>query len=127
MIAVDTSTFSSYLKGESGKDIKILDKALQENQVMLPPVVLTEILSAPGLVDLKLAKIFATLPILDVDTKYWFRVAETRRSLLHKHLKSRLGDACIAQSCLDHRIPLLTRDTDFKHYSKLVGLMLVKC
>jgi predicted nucleic acid-binding protein len=35
-----------------------------------------------------------------------------------------LGDALIAQSCIDHDVPLITRDTDFRHFAKHCGLKL---
>ena len=36
-----------------------------------------------------------------------------------------LGDALIAQCCLDHEIPLLTRDRDFRSFAEAAGLDLV--
>ena len=47
MIAVDTSTLVAYLAGEAGRDVEALDSALARNQARLPPVVVTETLSAP--------------------------------------------------------------------------------
>jgi predicted nucleic acid-binding protein len=37
--------------------------------------------------------------------------------VLAKRHKARLGDALIAQSCIDHGIPLLTRDRDFRNFA----------
>lgn len=31
----------------------------------------------------------------------------------------------IAQSCLDHDLPLVTRDSDFRHFVRLAGVRLV--
>jgi predicted nucleic acid-binding protein len=39
--------------------------------------------------------------------------------------KARLGDALIAQTCIDRGIPLLTRDKDFRAFSDAVQLNLV--
>lgn len=45
--------------------------------------------------------------------------------LMTKKLRARLADALIAQSCLDHEIPLITRDRDFQNFAKYAGLNLL--
>jgi predicted nucleic acid-binding protein len=45
--------------------------------------------------------------------------------VLAKRRKARLGDALIAQSSIDHGIPLLTRDRDFRAFAGAAGLDLV--
>ena len=49
MIAVDSSTLIAFLAGDEGRDVDWLDQALALQQAVLPPVVLTEMLSAPTL------------------------------------------------------------------------------
>src|ERR1019366_2868204 len=49
MIAVDTSTWIAFLQGDRGEDAELLDRALQDRQVLMVPVVLTEVLSDPKL------------------------------------------------------------------------------
>jgi hypothetical protein len=49
VIAADTSTWIAFLQGDGGEDAVLLDKALEERQVLMVPVVLTEILSDPEL------------------------------------------------------------------------------
>ena len=49
----------------------------------------------------------------------------TRARVLAKRRKARLGDALIAQSCIDQDIPLLTRDRDFRTFSEAAGLHLL--
>jgi hypothetical protein len=44
---------------------------------------------------------------------------------LAKRRKARLGDALIAQSCIDRGVPLLTRDPDFRAFAGAAGLDLV--
>jgi predicted nucleic acid-binding protein len=39
--------------------------------------------------------------------------------------KARLGDALIAQSCIDQSIPLITRDRDFRAFAVAAKLNLV--
>lgn len=47
MIAVDTSTWLAFLEGGGGKDTQVLDKALEDRQVLMVPAVLSELLSDP--------------------------------------------------------------------------------
>jgi hypothetical protein len=49
MIAADTSTWVAFLEGSEGEDARLLDRALEERQVLMVPVVLTELLSDPKL------------------------------------------------------------------------------
>jgi predicted nucleic acid-binding protein len=42
-----------------------------------------------------------------------------------KRRQARLGDALIAQSCLDHAVALLTRDRDFRAFAAAARLDLV--
>jgi hypothetical protein len=49
MIAADTSTWFAFLEGSPGEDVQLLDQALQDRQVLMVPVVLTELLSDPKL------------------------------------------------------------------------------
>ena len=48
-----------------------------------------------------------------------------RAKVLAKHLKAQLGDALIAQSCMDHGTPLVTRDRDFRAFSEAAAIDLV--
>ncbi|MGQ0663521.1 MAG: PIN domain-containing protein [Pseudomonadota bacterium] len=123
MIAVDTSTLIAYLAGEGGRDVEAMDLALAHNQARLPPVVVTETLSAPNAPAL-LARLILALPILDIGDGYWQRAGQLRRRILARGLKAPLADALICQSCLDHELPLLTRDGDFKHFARHCGLKL---
>jgi predicted nucleic acid-binding protein len=124
MIVVDTSTWVAFLQGDGGADTELLDRALQDRQVLMVPVVLTEVLSDPKLppeVSLKLSE----LPLIEVGVGYWQRAGELRAKVLAKRCKARLGDALIAQSCIDHGISLLTRDRDFRAFAAAAGLNLV--
>ena len=47
MIAADTSTWVAFLEGGTGEDAELLDRALADRQVVMVPVVLTELLSDP--------------------------------------------------------------------------------
>jgi predicted nucleic acid-binding protein len=123
MIAADTSSLVAYLSGRSGDDVDKVAAAMSAGELVLPPVVVTEILSDPAgapILDVEIP----LLEILDVGAGYWMRAAESRRAL-HKHrVKAKIADALIAQSCMDHDVALITRDRDFRHFAKHCGLKL---
>jgi predicted nucleic acid-binding protein len=128
MIAVDTSTWIAFLQGERGEDADVLDRALQDRQVLMIPVVLTEMLSDPTL-DPKLSpevsQTLSDLPLVEVQPGYWQRAGALRAKAWAKRKKARLGDALIAQSCIDHGLALLTRDRDFRAFADATGFHLV--
>ena len=49
MVCVDTNCVIAYLAGENGGDVEFLDKLLQQRTVALAPVVISELMSDPGL------------------------------------------------------------------------------
>jgi hypothetical protein len=124
VIAADTSTWIAFLQGDGGEDADLLDKALGDRQVLMAPAVLTEVLSDPKL-PAEVSQALTELPLVEVEPGYWQRAGELRARVLAKHRKARLGDALIAQSCIDRGIPLLTRDRDFRAFAEAAGLDLV--
>jgi len=124
LIAADTSTWIAFLQGDSGGDAQLLDKALEDRQVLMAPAVLTEVLSDPKLPS-AIAEALSEVPLIEVKTGYWERAGALRAKVLAKKRKARLGDALIAQSCIDRGIPLLTRDRDFRAFTEAAGLDLV--
>jgi predicted nucleic acid-binding protein len=124
VIAADTSSWIAFLAGSGGEDIRLLDRALDDRQVVMVPVVLTEILSDPSLPS-DVAKTISELPLLEVVSGYWQRAGVLRAKVLAKRHKARLGDALIAQSCIDQGIPLITRDRDFRAFAAAANLNLV--
>ena len=124
MIAVDTSTWIGFLEGDGGEDTDLLDRALQDRQVLMVPVVLTEMLSDPKLPS-AVSQSLSELPLIEVTDGYWQRAGELRAKVLAKRRKARLGDALIAQNCIDRGIPLLTRDRDFRAFADAAGLDLL--
>jgi hypothetical protein len=126
MIAADTSTWIAFLEGSTGADTLLLDQALNDRQVLMAPAVLAELLSDPKL-PLDVSEMLSELPMLDVSAGYWQRAGKLRAKVIGKRRKPRLGDALIAQSCLDHGLPLLTRDRDFRAFAEAADLnVLVK-
>ena len=124
MIAADTSSLIAYLSGAKGPDVDAVDAALLESQMCLPPVVLTELLSDPGLAN-PVRGLLEQIPILELSDGYWARAGLLRSRILSKKLRARLADTLISQSCLDHDVPLIARDADYRHFARIAGLKLV--
>ena len=121
MIAADTSTWVAYLQGEAGEDVRLLDETLQNRQVVMVPVVLTELFSDPKL-PANVAKLLGEIPQMEIETGFWERAGVLRANALAKRRTARLADALIAQSCLDRGAALVTRDKDFEVFAQGTGL-----
>ena len=121
MIAVDTSSLIAYLSGSDGPDVDATGLALEHRQAALPPVVLSELLSDPAITR-DVRELFIQLPLLDVVDGYWERAGLLRAKTIASGRKARLADVLVAQSCLDHGVPLVTRDADFQHLARASGL-----
>lgn len=124
MLAADTSSMVAFLEGESGEDVDLVQSALHHQQLVLPPVVLTELLSEPTL-SKEVRALLASLPILQMEPGFWERAGRLRAGILAKKRKARVADALIAQSCLDQVTPLVTRDRDFRHFAEAAKLSLL--
>ena len=124
MIAADTSTWVAFLGGDAGEDTELLDQALKDQQVVMVPVVLSELLSEPKISSIA-AKMLIDLPLAEPTAGYWQRAGLLRAKVLGRGRRARLGDALIAQWCIDRDTPLLTRDRDFKALVVAGGLKLL--
>ena len=97
-------------------------EAIEHRSVILPPVVLTEILSDPS--NEETATALTGLPLLEITEGYWARAGQLRARVIGAGHKSKVADALIAQICLDHDVPHITHDRDFRHYEQH-GLILL--
>jgi predicted nucleic acid-binding protein len=124
MIAADTSTWVAFLEGAKGEDAELLDRALQERQVLMVPAVLTELLSDPALPS-SVAGTLSDVPMIEIEAGFWRRAGALRAKVLSKRRKARLGDALIAQTCADRGVALITRDRDFRAFVGAAGLNII--
>jgi predicted nucleic acid-binding protein len=124
MIAADTSTWIAFLQDASGEDVELLDQSLEDRQVLMPPAVLTELLSEPKLLA-DVAQTLSQIPLIEVQPGYWLRAGALRAKVLGRRRKARLGDALIAQSCIDADLKLITRDRDFRAFAEAAGFDLL--
>jgi len=111
----------AFLEGKKGKDVDLVDQALQDQAGVFSPVVLTELLSDPKLPP-SVREILLEIPVLPIMEGFWERAGLLRAKLVHRNHKAKLADTLIAQTCLDHQIPLVTRDNDFTHFAKISDL-----
>lgn len=123
MIAADTNAIHDYFANQTGPKFHVVEEAFDRDALMLPPAVLTEALSDPALPAAKAARIRA-IPLLKVSDGFWDRAGILRAFLLNHGYSGRLGDVLIAQACIDHDIPLITYDRDFRRFER-VGLKLL--
>ena len=124
MIAADTSTWVAFLEGSAGEDTDLLEASLENLQVVMVPAVLTELLSDPKL-PAQVAERLREVPRIEIEPGYWVRAGALRAKMLGKERKARLGDALIAQSCIDGRVALLARDRDFRVFAEAAELQLL--
>ncbi len=125
MIAVDSSSLIAYFSGASGNDVAVIEWALEQKILTLPPAVLTEMLSDPKPASPFLA-VLKEIPLLNVEMDYWERAGQLRSRMFLKGYRPGFSDTLIAQSCLDSEIPLITRDRDFQAFHRLAGLKLFR-
>jgi predicted nucleic acid-binding protein len=123
MVAADTSSMIAFLQGQVGQDTQSISDALQNDSLHLPPVVVTELLSDPKASG-HFRDLIGQMPLLPLSEGFWSRAGQARQKLLLKGYKARLGDALVAQACVDNNVALIARDTDFRHFVKLCGLRL---
>jgi predicted nucleic acid-binding protein len=121
MIAADTSTWIAFFQGQEGPDVDLLAGALADRQLVMPPPVLTELLSDPKLAS-SAAAALAKVPLIELDDGYWYEAGMLRARVLARKRKARLGDALIAQCCLHAGVSLITRDRDFRAFNEAAML-----
>jgi hypothetical protein len=124
VIAADASTWVAFLEGSGGEDTDWLDRALEDGQLVMMPVVLTELLSDSKL-PFDVTETIAEVPLIEIAPNYWQRTATLRAKVLANRGKARLGDVLIAQNCIDHGISLITRDRDFRAFAEAANLNVV--
>jgi len=124
LIAADTSSLINYLSGASTPDRPLVRAALEAQELCLPPPVVTELLAGvPRTAGLN--ALIENAPLMVLADGYWERAGQNRHLLIAKGLKAKLADALVAQCCIDSDVPLIARDTDFRHFARWCGLKLV--
>ena len=115
-VAIDSSSLIGYLNGRSGRDTSAITKVLAVGDAVLPPLVVTEVLSLPDVTP-DVVRLLGTFALLPIGPGYWERAGRLRARVAASGRRARIADTLIAQSCLDHDVPLITADTDFRHFT----------
>jgi hypothetical protein len=109
------------MQGDEGSDVELVDRALADFSLALAPVSVSELLSAP-LLTRSIEKFILGIQQLEITDGYWERAGKLRAELMRRGYRPKIADTLIAQSCLDHGVPLVTRDRDFSSFQKFAGL-----
>src|SRR6266568_3057762 len=121
MICADSSSFIAFTQGEPERDVELVAQALAQRLLVLSPVTASELLSDPNLAPSIEASVLE-VPTLEITRGYWERAGKLRALLMARQLRPKIADTLIAQSCLDHQVPLITRVRDFAAFQKHAGL-----
>ncbi|MCX6590246.1 MAG: PIN domain-containing protein [Acidobacteria bacterium] len=125
MVSADTNIWIAHLAGEQADDVETLAIALRFQRAMMPPPVLSELLSDPDMPGGHRSDL-QSVPRLELGPGFWERAGLLRASLWRMGLRPKLADTLIVQCCLDYQVPLLTRDKGFAMFAKHSGLKLAK-
>jgi predicted nucleic acid-binding protein len=123
LIAADASSLIAFFEGEIAKDTDAIAAAFDSLELVLPPPVLLELIGKPS-GSSAYDEIADKATLLPLGEGYWQRARVSRGLLLSKGLKARAVDSLIAQCCIDADVPLIARDTDFRHFARWCGLKL---
>jgi predicted nucleic acid-binding protein len=124
MLCIDTSSLIAYLEGDTGTDVDLVDHAFSDEVGVISPVAVTEVLSDPDL-SRSVKEAILQLPVLPITEGFWERAGMLRARILRSGQKARLADTLIAQNCLDHGASLVTRDRDFRAFTRIAGLRIL--
>ncbi len=124
MICADTSSFVAFTKGGKEADVELVEQAMAGHLLVLAPASIAELLSDPNLSATTEELVLQTRQ-LEILPGYWERTGKLRALMFRNKFRPKLADALIAQCCLDHDVPLITRDMDFRPFEKLAGLRLL--
>lgn len=121
IVTADTSAMVDYLKGIDSKETRLIEELFNSGNVMLPPMVISELLSSNGLTKNQIDNL-RVISTFEIKRDYWVRVGFSRAKILSKKLKARMLDVQIAQICIDYDAEIIVKDSDFRHFKKYLGL-----
>lgn len=122
-VVADTSVWIDFL---AGRAVPLLEDALAQAAVVLPPIVVAELVSGARRASDRRAieALVQELPVHDASLDHWIRVGELRRRARDRGLSVSTPDAHVAQCALDRDAVLLARDTIFTRLASLTSLRL---
>lgn len=126
MLVVDTSSWIAYFKGAS---TDLLDAALLDGRVLLPPVVAAELLSASNLSPKERGALRAfvlSVPTCATPVEHWIAVGELRAGLARRGVAVSTPDAHVAQCARDSHAELMSDDAIFARIAAHASLRVVR-
>jgi predicted nucleic acid-binding protein len=124
VICSDTSTLVALFQGDAGRDVDLATQAIHDRAICVSPVTVSELLSDAHILP-QFEQMTLRFPLLEITPGYWHRAGKLRARMLGRGYRAKMADTLIAQSCLDHRAPLITRDSDFAAFQEIAGLRLL--
>ena len=120
-VVADTSIWIDFL---AGRPAAVLEEALAQGTVVLPPLVVAELISGvcKRADRLAIGELLQELAVHDTPLEHWIGVGDLRRTLKEKGLNVSTPDAHIAQCALDRDAVLLTRDAVFRRIARVTRL-----
>lgn len=117
VLVVDTSVWVDFFRGAPLPELEL---ALREGLVVLPPLVVAELLSAPlaKRERSELTSLLNDLAIHETPFDHWRRVGELRAALARGGLSVSTPDAHVAQCALDLDASLWSTDSVFEKIAK---------
>jgi predicted nucleic acid-binding protein len=111
-IVADTSVWIDFFRGDS---MPLLEQGLAYGSVVLPPLVVSELVSgATTKVDrAAIGELLQDLEIHQTDLAHWLAVGDLRRTLREAGVVVSTPDAHVAQCAIDRDALLLSRDDVF--------------
>ena len=126
MILVDSSVWIDYFSGNGSPETDFLDGVLGVSAIAIGDLILTEVLQGfRHDKDYKTAKrLLEELTIFELlGKKMAVKSADNFRKLRKKGVTIRkTADVIIASFCIEHNLPLLFSDKDFKPFVQHIGL-----
>jgi len=123
-IVVDTSAWIEYF---AGREYTLIDDALKQGAVLLPPIVVAELVSGANRARERaaLVEFLQELPLCPADLDHWMRVGNLRRVCREKGLSVSTPDAHVAQCSIDADASLLSLDSVFPAMVRHTALRLM--
>ncbi|HXH37878.1 MAG TPA: PIN domain-containing protein [Thermoanaerobaculia bacterium] len=118
---VDTSVLIDHV---NGRGIRALDEAIANELLIVPPLVISELVSGAtrGNETIAIAELIRSLTIHETDIRHWIAVGDLRRDLASHGVNLTIPDAHVAQCAIDLDATLFTRDKVFNLVSQYVPL-----
>lgn len=107
--------------------MELIDSALMEGRVVLPPVVVAELMSAQltQKQEKELVAFLDDLPLCEVSMQHWIATGKTRALLAKKGLNVSTPDCHVAQCALDVNGFVISEDKIFQKMAKYLPFRLV--